>query len=155
LLEAAIQNKPEQYLRMPSPFLADVSDNPQVLEQRRQLLRERASLIEKRLFSPELRARYLIKVSSKHPRLKTSGWEVVKKLRLSTKGELPYPYTTLGLEIHEPDSGNGFRLFFAWILPEIGRTESVVFDAMKANLDDLIQLLKEAKAALQELRKGT
>jgi len=40
--EAAIQNKPEQYLRMPSPFLADVElINPQVLEQRRQLLRER------------------------------------------------------------------------------------------------------------------
>jgi hypothetical protein len=141
----------EAYLELPSPFLAEVRD-PKERATRQEILRERAGLIEKRLFNVELRARYLIKASSKHPRLKGSSWEVAKKLSLSTKEESFYPYATLSLATIRPEADMGW---FAFFLPEpIGSTEYVAFDCDEGDLDDLIQILQEAKTALRNARKG-
>jgi|SRR5882724_8441047 len=152
MLEAVIQNRPEQYQRI--PFVAEVASDPKAQEQRIQIVRDRIALVADRLLSPELRARYLIKISSKHPRLRSSSWEVLTKLKLSTKEEVPYPYATFSLDIVNPLQEADLGIF-SWILPELGRSESVAFDCDEGDLDDLIQVLKEAKAALQELRKGT
>jgi hypothetical protein len=152
ILEAIIQNRPDQFQRI--PFVAEMASDPKAREQRLQIVSDRAPLVADRLLSPELRARYLIKISSKHPRLKGSSWEVLTKLKLSTKEEMSYPYTTLSLDILDPIRETDMGIF-AWILPEFGRTESIAFDCDEGDLDDLIHLLKEAKAALQESRKGT
>ena len=145
LLEAIIRKGSEQPLQIPPPLFGDVSEL-QARQDRERVLRERAQLIENSLFNPELRARYLIKASSKHPRLRTSSWEVAKKVRLSTKEELLYPYTTLSFETLRPEADLGI---FTWIIPELGRSEYLTFDCDEGDLDDLIQLLQEARAALK------
>ncbi|MDX6406568.1 MAG: hypothetical protein QOH70_4023 [Blastocatellia bacterium] len=150
-LEAVIQNKAEQFPQLPSPFTADVSG--EILEARKRILGEHVALVEKRLFTSELRARFLLKVSSKHPRLRYSSWEVATKRQLSTKEELQnYPYATLKLETLDPERNLGF---FSFLALEVGNVSSIAFDCDENDLDDLIQLLKDAKAALQASRKGT
>src|SRR5258708_13567715 len=142
ILEAVIQNRPEQYQRI--PFVAEVASDPKAREQRLQIVSDRAALVADSLLNPELRARYLVKISSKHPRLKGSSWEILTKLKLSTKEEMPYAYTTLSLDIMDPVRESDLGIF-AWILPDIGPTESVAFDCDEGDLDHLIHFLKRQK----------
>jgi arabinogalactan endo-1,4-beta-galactosidase len=82
--------------------------------------------------------------------LRSSGWEIAQKLKLSTKEDVVYPYATLSLETLRPEDVG----IFAWFLPEIGHSEYLTFDCDEGDLDDLMQLLQDAKSALKEARKG-
>jgi predicted transcriptional regulator len=153
LLEAVTRSAVDQYVKEISPLLADARSDPEALATRQAALRERAALVERALSSPELRARYLVKVCSKHPRLKTYNWEVARKLQLSTKEPELQPYATLSFETVRPPDLQIVPWFLFFGGEPTGTSEYCVFDCDEGDLDDLMQDLQEAKAALHRAKK--
>lgn len=150
-LEAIVRGITDRYILDGSPFLSDVRSDPKTKAVRQEKLRERMSLIEKALVTPELRARYLVKMSSKHPRLRSSGWEVAKKLELSTREPWLQPYLTLSFEAVRPEAqGLSWLPFFAG--EAVGHGEYLSFDCDEGDVDDLIEALQAAKAALHQAK---
>ncbi len=146
LLEAVIRGVVPQYIESEATQFA--RRDPTVNEARIATLSARAESV-KSLVTVELHARYLIKTSSKHPRLRVFSWEVVRKLALPTAGSIPTPYTTLSFEAVKPEEAGYTYPFWLSLFPEsIGRPQSLTFDCDEGDLDDLIQTLQEAKAAL-------
>ena len=80
LLEAVIREAVDQYIEMSRV----TREEPR--EARKAILKERAEVVKKVLANDELRARYLIKMSSKHPRLTAANWEVARKVALPGRG---------------------------------------------------------------------
>jgi len=153
LLDAVIQEQVGRLLEEPSPLLEGVREDPGALKVRQATIRERATLVGTTLAKPDLRARQLVKASSKHPRLRGSSWEVGQKLALSSeaRGPLSYPFVTLSLETIQPDLQSGI-LF--WLFPDaVGRVDYTTFDCDEGDLNDLIQLLQDARNALHNARK--
>jgi hypothetical protein len=146
LLDACIRGALDQYVENSPPF--EVEDSTKSAN-RKAAMRERGELVRKTLVSDDLRGRYFVKVSSKHPRLKVSSWEVAKKLGLSGKETVLHPYATLSFETIRPEQALGI---FGWLpfFPSdaIGRSEFCVFDCDEGDLDDLITTLQAAKMAL-------
>lgn len=149
LLEAIIRGVLDQYIEN-APGFSPYEEDPKKRAARKEMLQVRAELISKTLVNDELRARHLVKVSSKHPRLKTSAWEIAKKVELSTKEPWLRHYATLSFETIKPEP-LGFMAWFPFFPTEgVGRTESIAFDCDEDDLDDLIQALNDAKAALRK-----
>jgi hypothetical protein len=144
LLEAVIRDGVDQYIEA-----AQVTTEGQKGDRdaRKAVLKERAEVVKKVLATEELRARYLIKTSSKHPRLREANWEVARKVALPNMGSISRPYATLNFETVWPEP-LGALLWFPFFPNVGGRTESVSFDCDEGDLDDLIKTLQEAKAAL-------
>ena len=159
LVEAVIRDNVDEYVQHAQPFfVADDSPEAQkALAAHQATLRARAALVgNTSLVSPELRARYVIRVSSKHPRLRSSAWEVARKLYLSDKAPWLQPYVTLSLETLEPETRLGVWSWFPFFpIETVGRSDRCTFDCDEADLDDLIKALQEAKTALERTRKGT
>jgi len=141
-LEAVIRDAVDQYIQT-----SIVTDEPKDRDARRAVLKERAETVTKVLVNDELRSRYLIKMSSKHPRLKTADWEIVRKIALPNKGPLPRPYATLNFETVWPDP-SAVVLWFPFFPDAGGQRKSVSFDCDEGDLDDLIKALQEARTAL-------
>jgi hypothetical protein len=150
LLEANIRGAVDQYIENAPAFQAYGADANK-LAARKQALKARSELVNRALVDDELRARYLVKVSSKHPRLRAAAWEVAKKAALSTKETCLRPYATISFETITPEQQMGVFAWFPFFPTEaIGRSESVTFDCDEGDLDDLIRTLQEAKAALSK-----
>jgi hypothetical protein len=119
--------------------------------------RQRAELISTRLLSAEMRARYQIKISSKHAGYQRLTWEVSEK-RFESTSESPIslPYVTLSLESVRPErNASNILAWLPFITDEaVGRTEYSTFDADEEDLDELIRKLQLAKAALMEAKAG-
>jgi hypothetical protein len=83
-------------------------------------------------------------------RLKTANWEVVRKVALPNQEPIPAPYATLNFETvwPEPPFGSLATLWLQLFPEALGRKELTNFDCDEGDLDDLIQTLQEAKAAL-------
>jgi hypothetical protein len=150
LLEANIRGAVDQYIEN-APSFQSYGEDPKKVAARKQALKMRSESINRTLVDDELRARYLVKVSSKHPRLRTSAWEVANKAALSTKEIWLRPYATLSFETITPEQQMGVFAWFPFFPTEaIGRSESVTFDCDEGDLDDLIRTLQEAKTALRK-----
>lgn len=143
LLEAVIRDKVDQYIEA-SPVTQEGKNDR---DARKAVLKERSEVVRKVLANEDLRARSLIKTSSKHPRLREASWEVVRKVALPNKGSISKPYATLNFETVWPQP-LGSILWFPFFPDVEGRRESVSFDCDEGDLDDLIQTLQDAKAAL-------
>jgi hypothetical protein len=149
LFDAIIRGTLDQYVEN-APGMALYGEDAKKQAATKELMRSRGGLVSQTLVNDQLRARYVIKASSKHPRLRTSGWEIGKKTGLSTKETWLRPYATLSFETIWPES-SGFLAWFPFFPIEgVGRTESMAFDCDEDDLDDLIQALQDAKAALRK-----
>ncbi len=149
LLEANIRNAVDQYVEN-NPSFQTYGEDAKKRAARTATIRERAESIRRALVDDELRARYLVKVSSKHPRLKDSGWEVAKKVELSTKETWLRPYATIKFDMLHPEQAGVFGWFPFFSMEGLGRSESFAFDCDEGDLDDLIRLLQEAQLALRK-----
>jgi len=151
LLEATIRGAVEQYVQNFTARYTPAREQRESRESRMATLRERAKLVENALVSPELRGRYLIKVSSKHPRLRTSDWEVAKKLELSTKEPWLQPYATISFETVLPPEASvvGFGWLSLFTSEPPGQADFCTFDCDQDDLDDLIESLQRARTALR------
>jgi hypothetical protein len=150
LLEAIIRGALDQYIEN-APGFSAYDEDPSKRAARKEVLQARAQQVSKTLVNDQLRARYLITVSSKHPRLRAAAWEIAKKSELSTKEPWLRHYATLSFEAIKPES-LGFLTWFPFLPSEgIGRTESIVFDCDEGDLDDLIKALQDARAALEKV----
>lgn len=151
LLEGTIRGAIEEYVQsLTARYVSREQREPRASLMA--TLRERASRVERSLATPELRGRYLIKSSSKRPRLRASEWEVVRKTALSTKEPWLQPYATIAFETVLPPEGpwvgSGWLSLFS--SEPSGQTDFCTFDCDEEDLDDLIERLKEAKAALHK-----
>jgi hypothetical protein len=152
LLEAIIRNRLDEYIHTAAAYTFQAGGDQKAQERLQVTLRERASLVEKALVNPELQARYLVKVSSKHPRLRSYTWEVAKKLAVP---QPTLPYATLSIETIQPETQLGMWSSFPFFPTEsVGRVSDCTFDCDEFDLEDLIRNLQEAKAALNRARKG-
>jgi hypothetical protein len=140
-LEAVIREGVDDYIEATQP-------RGDGREDRKAILKPRAELVRKTLANDELRARFLVKTSSKHPRLRGATWEVVSKLALPNKGSISRPYATLNFETVRPSLTTSAFLWLPFFADSGGQQSSVSFDCDEGDLDDLIQTLQEAKAAL-------
>jgi hypothetical protein len=148
LLEANIRGN----LETPLPF-QDYEPDPTTRAARKEALQARAALVKEALVDDDLRSRYLLKASSKHPRLKACSWEIAKKLELSTKEPWMRHYATVSFEAITPIPQMGIFAWFPLISSDaIGRGESLAFDCDEEDLNDLIQALQDAKMALNRAR---
>jgi hypothetical protein len=140
LLEAVLRDAVDQFIDTTAIRDEDQKD-------RKPILKRRAELVNTALVNEELRARFLIKTSSKHPRLRATNWEVVRKLALSNRGSISRAYATLNFETVRPDMPSAF-LWFPFFSDPVGQSTSVSFDCDEGDLDDLIQTLQDARSAL-------
>ena len=145
LLDAVVRGVPEQFIETPYAQPED----PKARAAHIATLRERAEAIRSKIVNEELRARYAIKAFSKHPRLRASVWEVVKKIELPEKAALR-PYVTISLETVMPQSGDFFAWFPFFTDNPLGQKEACVFDCDEYDVDDLIKVLKDAQQALRK-----
>ena len=111
---------------------------------------ERAKLVQAAIIDSELTGRYLIKKTSKHPRLRKSEWEVARKISLSFDKQGPVqPYITLTFETIRPEASLGTLGWLPFFPSEsIGRSEFCTFDCDEGDLDDIIKVLQDARIAL-------
>lgn len=151
LLNVILQGRLDDYTKGRLPFPFEQQDDTKDQGKREKMISQRASLVERDLVGPDLRARYLIKVSSKHPRLRGLRWEVGRKLYESaSKSAISREYVTLSFETIQPEAD--VQQFFA-LLPFLsqdsaGRIERFSFDLDKEDLDDLIESLQAANREL-------
>jgi hypothetical protein len=151
LLEAVMRGNVEQYA---DAFLVQ-SGQPETAQSRatrKATLMERARAVQASIVDPRLTGRYLIKTTSKHPRLRKSEWEVARKSYLSSDKEASVqPYATLSFETIRPEWNLGPYGWFPFFPSEaIGKSEHCTFDCDEGDLEDLIQTFQDAKAALHK-----
>jgi hypothetical protein len=142
LMEAVIRSTLDRYIDMQARL-----DEKSARESVVSTVKQRSEIVEKTLVNDDLRARYLIKTSSKHPRLRAADWEVVKKVALPNKGPILRPYATLSLETVWPEPASAL-VWFPFFPDSPGRKKSVSFDCDEEDLNDLIKMLQEARDAL-------
>lgn len=155
LLEAVVSNEIDQYADRSQFLLGDGPQDEKLRATRKPILLARAKLVESSLVDPEIRGRFLIKKTSKHPRLRKSAWEVAAKTALSDKEMRVQPYATLSFETIRPEPALRSFVWFPFFPTEsVGRNEFCTFDCDEGDLDDLIQFITEAKAALRKASSG-
>jgi hypothetical protein len=148
LLDAVVRGAPEQFIDTPYAQPEDPKDRAAY----RTTLRERAEIVKTKLANEDLRARYAIKAFSKHPRLRTSEWEVAKKIELPATASLR-PYATISFETVLPQRlGEVFTWFPFFTDGPVGHSDLCVFDCDESDIDDLIKMLREAQQAIRKAR---
>ncbi len=151
LLEALLRDNVEQYA---DAYLVQQgqAETSQSRLARKAILIERSKAIQVAIIDSKLTGRYLIKTTSKHPRLRRSEWEIARKSSLSSGAEGPVqPYATLNFETIRPEHLGAYGWFAFFPSEAVGRSEYCTFDCDEGDLDDLIQTLQDAKAALQRV----
>ena len=107
LLEAIVRDGLEPYIDTSHLRQSEELD-AKALAARKAVLMERAKLVQAAIIDSELTGRYLIKKTSKHPRLRKSEWEVARKISLSFDKQGPVqPYITLTFETIRPEASLG------------------------------------------------
>lgn len=142
LMEAVIRDTLDRYIETQARM-----DERAARESVVAVVKERSEIVKKLLINDDLRARYLIKTSSKHPRLKTADWEVVKKVALPNKGSISRSYATLNFETIWPESASTL-IWFPFFPDSPGRKRSMSFDCDEEDVEDLIKTLQDVKDAL-------
>lgn len=155
LLEATVRGGLEQYIDAYHIRQGPESD-AKALAAQKSTLADRAKLVQTAILDSELTGRYLIKKTSKHPRLKRSEWEVASKSSLSAEEREPVrPYATLTFETIRPEPSVGVLAWFPFFPSEsIGKADFCTFDCDEGDLDDLIKALQDARAALVQAIDG-
>lgn len=151
LLEALLRGNVEQYVEA---YLVQQghAEAAQARLARKTTLMERSKAVHAAIVDLKLAGRYLIKTTSKHPRLRRSEWEVARKSALSSGSEVPVqPYATLNFEMIRPENLGAYGWFPFFPVESAGRSEYCTFDCDEGDLDDLIKTLQDAKAALQRV----
>jgi hypothetical protein len=154
LLEAVVRDNVEEYIDSTQYRHAEDSDR-KTWPARKATLVERANLVRNAITDPELRGRYLIKTTSKHPRLRKYAWEVTRKVSLSSETEVlafpVQPYATISFETIRPDPAVGPLVWLPFFpFDSVGRSEFCTFDCDEVDLEDLIKDLQNAKTALSK-----
>jgi hypothetical protein len=155
LLEAVVSGELDQYIDRAHFLLGEDSPDEKTRAARKPILTGRARLVESSLVDPELRGRFLIKTTSKHPRLRKPAWEVAAKTALSDKEAHVQPYATLSFETIRPELAlRSFAWFPFFPTEATGKSEFCTFDCDESDLDDMLQFITEAKAALRKASSG-
>jgi len=158
LVDAVIRRRIRQFISSTMIAHADSTVEAKGRAELEAKVENRAKIVEASLVTRDLRARYSLKICSKHPRLRRLSWEVAeKRFEPENEGPVPHPYVTLSLETLRPEQGVGD--FFSWfpfsqMEEAAGRADYTTFDADEQEVDDLIQKLEAARAALSQARSG-